>query len=222
MATSVSTARLRRSRAAAIPTAPGPSGLPTRRRWGRIGLGAAAAIAGAWIAAALVTSAGSRTEIIVLADDVAQFEVVERGDLRVARIATDPAVDTVAASDLDSIVGRIAATDLHAGSILASEQLVPAGQRLVADGEAIVGARLAPGDAPLRDLARGAAVLVVIRTPAGETGGPTTVEGWLLDLSEADATSGERSASIVVPRSEADEVAAAAGDKRVSIVALEE
>jgi len=222
MATSVSSSKLRRSRAAAIPASPSPSGLPTRRRWGRIGVGAAAAVAGAWIAAALVTSAGSRSEVLVVADDVGQFETVERSDLRVTRIATDPAVDTVSAAELDSIVGQVAATDLRAGSLLSPQQLVPAGQRLVADGEAIVGARLAPGDAPLRDLSRGAAVLVVLRPAAGESADPATVEGWLLDLGEPDGTTGERSASLVVPRADADEVAAAAGDKRVSIVALEE
>lgn len=222
MATSLASSKLHRSRAAAIPSSPSPSGLPTRRRWGRIGLGAAAAVAGAWIAAALVTSAGSRTEILVMAGTVGQFEEIERDDLRVARIASDPAVDTVSGAELDSIVGRVAATDLSSGTMLSPQQLVPVGERLVSDGEAIVGARLAPGDAPLRDLTRGAAILVVLRAPAGQTGDPNTVEGWLLDLGEADATSGERSASLVVPRAEADEVAAAAGDKRVSIVALEE
>lgn len=208
-------------RAAAL-SSMGPSGLPTRRRWGRVGAGAAAVVAGAWIAAALVTSAGSRTDAVVLADDVGRYETIERSDLRVASIAVEPGVSTVAGNQLDDIVGRAASTELRAGSVLSQDQLVPVGQRLVQAGEAIVGARLSPGDAPLRDLSRGAAVLVVVRPPAGTTGGIQSVEGWLLDLGEADATTGERSASLVVPRLDADEVAAAAADKRISIVALEE
>jgi hypothetical protein len=187
-----------------------------------VGAGAAAIVAGAWIAAALVTSAGSRSEVVVLADDVGRYETIERGDLRIASLALEPGVDTVSAGDIDDLVGRAAGTDLSAGSVLSPRELVPAGERLVAEGEAIVGARLAPGDAPLRDLARGAAVLVVVRPQAGSTGDVLSVEGWVLDLGSADATTGERSASLVVPRGDADEIAAAAAEKRISIVALEE
>lgn len=222
MATIAPATTQQRARAASLPVPPGPSGLPTRKRWGRIGAGAAVAVAGAWIAAALVMSAGSRTDVLVLADDVAQFQAIERDDLRVVRVAADSFVDTVPASQLDSIVGRTAATDLRAGGLLSSDQLVPAGEHLVADGEAIVGARLAPADAPLGDLARGVDVLVVVRAPAGQDDEPQTIEGWLLDLSDPDATTGERSASLVVQRDDADVVAAAAGEKRVSIVALGE
>lgn len=222
MATIAPATRQQRARAASLPIPPGPSGMPTRHRWGRIGAGVAAAVAGAWIAAALVMSAGSRTDVLVLAGDVERFQSIERDDLRVVRVAADSSVDTISGNQLDSIVGRTAATDLAAGALLSSDQLVPVGERLVADGEAIVGARLAPGDAPLGDLSRGVDVLVVVRPAAGQDAEPTSVEGWLLDLSNPDATTGERSASIVVPRADADVVAAAAGEKRVSIVALGE
>ena len=216
------TIQRRRQAAAGAPVAPTASGLPTPPRWGRVGGGAAAVVAGAWIAAALVTSAGSRSEVVVLADDVGRYETIERGDLRIASLALEPGVDTVSAGDIADLVGRAARTDLSAGSVLSPQELVPAGERLVADGEAIVGARLAPADAPLRDLARGAAVLVVVRPQAGSTGDVLSVEGWVLDLGSADATTGERSASLVVPRGDADEIAAAAAEKRISIVALEE
>ncbi len=222
MATPTQVRGLRASRRASGASSPGPSGLPTRRRWGRVGAGAAAVVAGAWIAAALVTSAGSRTDAVVLANDVGRYETIERDDLRIASIAVEPGVSTVPGNELDDIVGRAASTDLRAGGVLSQDQLVPAGERLVQDGEAIVGARLSPGDAPLRDLSRGSEVLVVVRPAAGTTGDIDSVEGWLLDLGDADATTGDRSASLVVPRLDADEVAAAAADKRISIVALEE
>jgi len=222
MATIAPATAQQRARAASLPVQPGPSGLPTRRRWGRIGAGAAVAVAGAWIAAALVMSAGSRTDVLVLADDVSRFETIERDDLRVASVAADSSVATVAAAELDAIVGRTAATDLRAGALLSTGQLVPDGERLVGPGEAIVGARLAPADAPLGDLARGVSILVIVRPAAGQDAEPETVEGWLLDLSEPDASTGERSASLVVPRGDSDVVAAAAGEKRVSIVALGE
>jgi hypothetical protein len=179
-------------------------------------------MAGAWVAAALVMSAGSRSDVLVVSDDVARFQQLERSDLRVLRVAADPGVDTIPAEELDSIVGQVAATDLPAGVLLTADQLVPAGERLLGAGEAIVGARLAPGDAPLGDLRRGAALLVVVRPPVGQTGEPRAVDGWLLDLGALDASTGERSASLVVPETDADVIAAAAGERRVSIVALEE
>ncbi|MGH9185680.1 MAG: SAF domain-containing protein, partial [Acidimicrobiales bacterium] len=60
-------------------------------------------------------SAGSRSDVLVIADDVARFEPIERSDLRVVRVSADPAVDSVAAAELDDIVGRTAAVDLQAG-----------------------------------------------------------------------------------------------------------
>jgi hypothetical protein len=174
------------------------------------------------VAAALAVSAGSRSDVLAVGADVARFEPIEQDDLRVVRVAADPGVDTVPAADLNAIVGRMAASELRPGVLLSEDHLVPAGQRLLGDGEAIVGARLAPGDAPSRGLVRGAAVLVVVRPPLGQAGEPRAVEGWLMGIGEADATSGERSASLVVPQTEADLVATAAGEQRVSIVALEE
>jgi hypothetical protein len=47
------------------------------------------------------------------------------------------------------------------------------------------------------------------------------VEGWLAEVGEPDASTGEREASLVVPAGSAAEVAAAAADQRIAVVALE-
>lgn len=199
-----------------------PSGLPARRRWGRVAVGAVLVLVGAWTAAALYASAGERVEAVVAAGDVARFEELGRDDLKVVRVAADPGVDTIPGADLDELVGRVAATDLSDGVLLSEDQLVGRDERLVDPGEAVVGARLGPGAAPRGALVGGTRVLVVVspaQTVSDEE--PVEVEGWLADIGEPDATSGQREVSLVVPASSAAEVAAAAADQRIAVVALE-
>jgi len=199
-----------------------PSGLPARRRWGRVAAGGVLALVGAWTAASLYASAGERVEVVVAAGDVGRFEELTRDDLKVVRVAADPGVDTIPGGDLDDLVGRVAATDLSDGVLLSEDQLVGPDERLVAGDEAVVGARLGPGAAPRRALVGGAPVLVVVRPAQTDADSEVVeVEGWLADVGEADATTGEREASLVVPAGSAAEVAAAAADQRIAVVALE-
>lgn len=195
---------------------------PVRRRWGRIGAGVAAALLGAWVFAALYLSADDTRDVLALADGVQRLETIERSDLRVVSLPTKADVQTVPASQLDDVVGRIAATDLATGSLLADGQLVPAGERLVAADEAVVGVLVGPGDAPSTGLDRGAAVSVVIRPPAGVAGDAEEVPGWVADLSGAVASNGDRPVEVVVARNDAAAVSAAAADRRVTIVVLGE
>ncbi|HAS13137.1 MAG TPA: hypothetical protein DCS55_21895, partial [Acidimicrobiaceae bacterium] len=65
-----------------------PPGGPVRRRWGRIAVGLAAAVLGAWIFAALYLSAGDRHEVVALSQTVDRLDVIERSDLRVVRISS--------------------------------------------------------------------------------------------------------------------------------------
>jgi hypothetical protein len=199
-----------------------PSGLPARRRWGRVAAGGVLALVGAWTAASLFASAGERVEVVVVAGEVDRFEELTRDDLKVVRVAADPGVDTIAGADLDDLVGRVAATDLSGGVLLSEDQLLGPDERLVGGDEAVVGARLGPGAAPQRGLVGGTPVMVVLR-PVQTDGDAEVVEveGWLAEVAEPDATTGEREASLVVPAGSAAEVAAAAADQRIAVVALE-
>jgi hypothetical protein len=140
----------------------------------------------------------------------------------VVRVAADPGVDTIPGGDLEDLVGRVAATDLSDGVLLSEDQLVGPDERLVGADEAVVGARLGPGAAPRGARVGGTRVLVVV-SPAqtAADGEPVEVEGWLAEIGEPDATNGEREASLVVPAGSAAEVAAAAADERIAVVALE-
>ncbi|MGE3448639.1 MAG: SAF domain-containing protein [Microbacteriaceae bacterium] len=211
-----------RSARAAAAAPPRPPGGSVRRRWGRIGAGAAAAIIGAWVFAALYLSAGDRQEVVALSRDVGRLEVIDRSDLRVVRISSDTDVSTVDASRMNDIVGRVANMDLVAGSLLVADQLVPEGRQLLAPNEAVVGVLLGPGDSPTRSLRRGTPVLVVIRPASGTQGSTEEIEGWVFDASGEALNTRERPIELAVPRSKAGPISAAAADRRVTIVALAE
>jgi hypothetical protein len=175
-----------------------------------------------WGTAAALMSAGDRSDVLVVAGDVGRFEPIERPDLRVARVGADGGADTLAASELDEVVGRRAATDLVEGSVLAPSQVLGRGERLLGEGEALVGARLKPGELPSDGVGAGAEVFVVVRPAGGgEDGEVGQARGWVWAVGEPDASTGERSVSLVVPASGAGGVSAAAADGRVSLVVLE-
>lgn len=199
-----------------------PPGGPVRRRWGRIAVGLAASVVGAWVFAALYLSAGDRQEVLALSQTVERFDVIERTDLRVVRISTDTDVDTIDAAQLDGIVGRVTDVDLVAGTLLTDEQLVPEGRRLLGPDEAVVGVLIGPGDSPTRVLRRGTPVLVVVRPASGSQGEAEEIEGWVYDASGEALNTRERPVELAVPRDSAATISAAAADKRVTVVALEE
>lgn len=195
---------------------------PLRRRWGRLGAGLGVAIVGAWITTALVISAGDQKDVLVMATDVEQFDVIERADLRVVRLGATDEVSTVGADRLDEVVGRAAAVDLVAGSLITDDQVLARGAELVASDEAVVGVLAGPADAPQDSLRRGTPVRVVVRPVAGSTDPPTEVNGWLWSASGGESSTREVATEVVVPAGQAAQVAAAAADRRVSIVVLAE
>jgi hypothetical protein len=213
------------------PVGASPSGLVRRRRWGVALAGLGAVVVGGWGFASLWLAAGDREEVVALGSDVQAYETIERGDLRTVRVAAGDGVDVVPVGDVHDVVGRVAASDLHEGSLLVEADLFAEGEKLVDTDEAVVGVRVGVGAAPV-ELARGRGVLAVIRPTAtgrgadGAAGEPRSVEGWVLDVKDVDAGAGQAtgsmSVSVVVPRDEATVVADASADGRLSLAALEE
>lgn len=199
-----------------------PDEVAGRRQWGFLAVGVIVVLASGLGFLGLWRSAGERVPVLVAARDIGRFETLEAADLRVALVGAEPGVATVPESELDEIVGRVTVTELPAGSILSPGQLVQEGERVVAEDEAVVGARLGPGSAPVGDLPSGTRVLIVIRPSAGDSGAEVgEVEGWLAEISDRNPNNGSREASLVVPQSSAGAVAAAAAEERIAVVGLE-
>ena len=210
-------------RAGAAPVPGTLSGLPTRRRWGRVALGAVLALFGAWLCMVLVATAGGRKETLALAHDVTRGSALTREDLKVVRVAADAGVEMIPADDIDDVVGEIVTANLPQGTLLAPGQLLEDGERLVAANEAVVGVRLSAAAAPRGEVPSGTPILVVVRpTPTGgDPGPPTEVAGWLRDIGEPLENTGAREASLVVPQDAAALVASAAADERIAVATRE-
>lgn len=206
----------------ASPVQRGPEEVPVPRRWGFMALGLALVLACGLGFLALYEGAGNRKPVVIAANDVGKWETIERADLRVALVAAEPGVATVPESDLDEVVGHVAATELTQGSLLSPRDIADDGDRLVAPDEALVGARLSSGAVPLGELPTGTQILVIVRPgPSDPDADPRQVPGWLAELGRRDPNTGAREASLVVPQQLAGFVAAAAADERIAVVGLE-
>ena len=122
--------------ASGLPRAPqiAPPGRRRRPKWALAGV--AVLVVGGLLGAALYSAAGDRTAVIGIAEPVAFGETVQASDLVEVGVAEDPRLQPVPWSDLDLVVGMIAATDLTAGSLLTMSALTTsstpgAGQELV-------------------------------------------------------------------------------------------
>jgi hypothetical protein len=205
------------SRRAALAGPRSPGDVPTRRRWGRFAAGACLALLGGLLFAALYLTAGSRVEVLVAARDIPPYQTIERDDLRIERVAAEPDVATVDGADLDEMVGRVAATAIPEGAILAADQVYEEGAEVVGPGEVIVGMEVTLAQAP-SSLRSGDDVVLGVDPGAGSDAPDLEVEGWLLEKGDRDDDTDALDVSVVVPRSVAVEVGLAAADGRVSLM----
>lgn len=191
---------------------------PRKRQASRRVAGLVLAACGAWLAATGVASAGHKTKVLAVAHPVPRYHVVQADDLRVVEVDA-PEVPLVPASNLKNVIGRLAASDLIEGSLLAPSQLRPVGDIPVAAGYVTVGLLLPRGSLPVDGVAAGDQIQVVIRAGQGSTGAPMTVNGRVQAVG-ATATNGDRSVSVVIAADDGPAVAAAASDRRASLILL--
>jgi hypothetical protein len=108
------------------PAAPSRSLRSRRRRPAVLAMSVALIAAGGLGGAVLYNSTGQRIAVLALAHDVPYGQALTAQDLVVARIASDPALAPVSASDLGRAVGRRATTDLHRGALLLAADITNA------------------------------------------------------------------------------------------------
>jgi hypothetical protein len=213
--------RIARARASALGWGEELGPLRSRSRSRIVGALVLMVVSG-WLGAVVFLSAGSRQEVLAVDGGVERFTELSRDDLRVVRVAADEDVPVVDADRLDEIVGRTTSMEVAPGSLLSEDQLLGDGERAVGPGEAVVGALLAQADSP-GSLPSGATVRVILRAEAGSTTPSRTLEGWVLDVEEAEEAQvgvAGRWASLVVSEADAGQVSAAAAENRVTVVVL--
>lgn len=109
------------------------------------------------------TSSTATRPAIALGAPIERGEVVELADLQLVQLASDDAIQVLGESDSGLVVGRVALTDMAAGTLLTSDHVSAA--PAIAPGSAVVGTALQAGDYPSLALRVGDVVDVVL-TPS--------------------------------------------------------
>jgi hypothetical protein len=199
--------------------------LPRRRRWGLFALGVVLVALCAVIAYLLVVTAGITRPYLAVAHDVPYGTTISAGDLTVVNVNPAAGLSPIPAGDRDQVVGKHAAADLFAGTLLTRAQLTD--RAIPAPGEQLVGVELKPGQLPARALRAGDAVILVVVPPSGLAGVPDTQSGGTSRPSTISATvagtappqtNGNVRVDVAVSQSDGPTVASMAAAGRLVIV----
>ena len=198
------------------PAALGP--VKTRRRPVLIIASVAAlllsALGGVW----LWTAATSSVEVVVAKAAVPRGAVIAADDLMVARVSLDPAVASIPASEVSTVVGQRAALDISAGGLLTPDAIAP--ETVPAKGETVVGLSLVDGMLPAIPLKTGDDVRVV-QTPGapGQVGdvSPVTIAAKVVAVTRSQ--DGQFAlVDLLVSADAAPDLAARAATGKVAVV----
>jgi hypothetical protein len=159
-----------------------------------------------------------RVEVLAAARAVAAGQTIETEDLRVVEVAVDAGVATVSAADRDDVVGHTAATPLLAGQLLAPDAIGTA--PVIDSGHATVGVVLEAGRYPPGLEVGGRFLAVPLPADAATSVTGDAVEVEVLALREPSTGQSAWSASLLVPRSEAERLTVLAAQNRLGLVGL--
>jgi SAF domain len=165
------------------PGRPAPALVPgggRQRRWSLALLAVLVTVASALGFVVLWMNAGGREPVLALRRNVTAGQTIEDDDLQVVRVAADPGIDPIASSARDDVVGRPAAADLLAGTLLVPEAVGTASG--LEAGQAVIAVPVSPEELPV-DLEGGDRVVLLRSStnaptgdaPAAETIGDGTV-----------------------------------------------
>jgi SAF domain len=199
---------------------PGPTLVPgpgRQRRWSLALVAVLVTLGSALGFVILWMNAGGREPVLALANDVQAGEQIQADDLRVVKVSFGTGITPVAASASDQVVGRPAAVDLLAGTLLTADAVGDDGG--VDTTAAVISIPVPRNELPSPDLARGDTLSIWRTTQNGGdedaqpreigTGRVTSV-----DIGE-DGGSSDVGVSVRVDRDILGEVADAIGDDQV-------
>ncbi len=189
-----------------------------RRRPVLIAASVAAICLGALASVYAYTSMSTAHEVLGVRQTVERGDTITREDLMVVQISVDPALQPLSATEIDSVVGKVAAMDMPAGGVVTSEQI--AATAIPAEGQSIVGISLSAAMLPAGQLKVGDPVRVV--TTPGQQGEITDEEPDAIDATVVgiaqEETTGNTIVNVQVPYADAPAVAARAATGKVAVV----
>ena len=156
--------RLARSKASAdadgaTESTPAPPRVPGRRNPKWIALGVVALCLGGLLSYVIYARLAEETAVVTVAQTVYRGEVIDATDLTTITLQGNTIVQAVPAADLDTMIGKRAAVDLVAGSVLVASGVTD--ESIPASGRAVVGLKLSAGRTPTSLLIPAAAVRLV-------------------------------------------------------------
>jgi len=169
----------------------------------------------------------TRVPVLAAAKAIGAGQIVAASDVTVVKVATD-GLSTIPAVQVSTVVGRVAAVPLVAGTLLSPAQF--GGPAWPGPGEAVIAVPVKPGRLP-SGLGAGAKVTVLVvpgTTPgsaAGASGGSSGQQGQMekatatvVSVEAAADQSGATVVTLLLASGDATRIAAAAGD--VALVQL--
>lgn len=127
---------------------------PNRNRGWMIA-GAALIVLSGIAAASIVSSLSQSVDVLVAARPIPEGAVITNGDYRTVSIAADTgAIQAIAPSDGERLIGQLASGPIGAGSILHPDQFTNRAAQEI-EGTVVIGADLGANDLPLLDLLPG-------------------------------------------------------------------
>lgn len=136
------------------------------RRWGVVGLGLALIALASLTVFWLLSRAGDSIEVVALRTDLARGQEITATDLTIVQIPANTAgLATVPADTITDLDGTIAASDLHAGSLLTPSSTTSA--LTPPTGTSVVGIALTAAQRPTVSLHAGDTVRIVA-TPTAQ------------------------------------------------------
>lgn len=207
-----------------VPSAPLVRQAAAPRQWSPralIGAGLLVVLGGLMVMVALPAYT-SRVEVLVLARAVRAGHVLAADDLATAQVAAGAEVSTVRAAARDTVIGRMARSDLSAG-VLLSPSLVADSNGFVA-GQALVGLALKTGQLPATGVSAGQRVSIV-GTPGTVTGSTSPLaaasfSGVVVSAGVKDPATGLTVLDVRVRQADAPAVARLASTGNLAVLVL--
>ncbi|GAA2537020.1 SAF domain-containing protein [Pseudonocardia hydrocarbonoxydans] len=185
------------------------SALPRRRSSRRLVLAVLLGVLGALLSAYAYQAALARQGAVALTRALPFGTTIQLSDLREVRLPGDAGLATIAWTDVDTVVGQLASTDLRAGQVVTPDSVTT--ERVPAPGEAVVGLAIEPGRAPSTPLEPRDAVLVVL-------GGGSPPRQAVVVRAGGPDVSGRSTVDVLVPQADAEELALASVAGQIAIV----
>lgn len=193
--------------------------LRPQRRPRMMALGAALVVVAGLGGVTLAQNLSDSYQVVAVGRDVPRGEAITAQDLISVEIPNgSTGLDTIPASQASSLVGKLATSDLHAGTTLSPDSV--ASTLGVQSGQALVGVALSPSKVPASTLESGDSVTLVQVADAGSASieNPETWDGTVVAVHTSSADSSVQIVDVQVAEDSAAQVASLASSDQIALI----